>query len=37
VKTIFDPFKPQDDILKAEIGKTDYAANLAQDSELWFR
>jgi hypothetical protein len=30
VKTIFDLSKPQDDILKAEIGRTDHAADLAQ-------
>ena len=30
MKTIFDLCKPQNDILKAEIGKTDHAANPAQ-------
>jgi hypothetical protein len=30
VKTIFDLCKPQDDILKAEIGRTDHATALAQ-------
>jgi hypothetical protein len=29
VKTIFDLGKPQDGILKGEIGKTDYADNPA--------